>query len=611
MPVQKWHVESCSHSTQLAALRPVASWFPFQIVFCTLSPAQPNSRGRKLPEASAAIRSHRSNVRGNVGSDGVAQVIFLSLAAAVTHHRASYHALSSGPTLSIVVLSFLSAITATISLATIGGSYYINRVPRSPWSQLTVFPALWATVWGVVANISPVGRLATWSPVVGFEAYEWIRPVFGQFGIDWLVAAWAVVGAHTIGNWLVGSALAEDVEIFVEEEQIISFTSDNLLPHPQPVRPRKRSSLPGVGHVLVLAGTLVCLAAPSFVISSLPLPAVSSLSTTSLDVACALPDLRRSGVLTGAPGLNDFKSESKMLENSADIILWPEGAVHFESSAEKEAAFEKLSSGMSNKKLYGISFEEYTLRDMSNGTQKEGIRRNGFALLSKQGLLMEYYKQHLVPKSFSLTASSDPPEIYTWNLGPPKGWNKTAWSPQTPSMRPIPLTASICLDFSTSASFSSLEERPALILAPARTWHTSVGYAMWEQARARAEELGSVVLWCDGGAGGVSGVAGGGMREFVQVGQGSWVRQIGIAWPFDQRRTFFSRGGGWAAVGAAWGIVGVGAGVEILVLKFLGVGGAARIVGKIRTLAAAAGALSLRRKREEQQPLLPHDLLEG
>lgn len=551
--------------------------------------------------------------RGNVGSHGVAQVIFLSLAAAVTHLRASYHALSSGPTLSIVVLSFLSAIDATISLATICGSYYINRVPHSPWSQLTVFPALWATVWGVVANISPVGRLATWSPVVGFEAYEWIRPVFGQFGIDWLVAAWAVVGAHTIGSWLVGSALAEDVDIFVEEEQIISFTSDNLLPHPPPVRPHKRSSLPGAGHVHVLAGTLVCLAAPSFVISSLPLPAVSSLSTTSLDVACALPDLWRSGVLTGAPGLDDFKRESKMLENSAEIILWPEGAVHFESSAEKEAAFEELSSGMSNKKLYGISFEEYTLRDMSNGTQKEGIRRNGFALLSKQGLLMEYYKQHLVPiaESFSLTASSDPPEIYTWNLGPPKGWNKTAWSPQTPSMRPIPLTASICLDFSTSASFSSLEERPALILAPARTWHTSVGYAMWEQARARAEELGSVVLWCDGGAGGVSGVAGGGMREFVQVGQGSWVRRIGIAWPFDQRRTFFSRGGGWAAVGAAWGIVGVGAGVETLVLQFLGVGGTARIVGKIRALAAAAGALSLRRKREEQQPLLPPDLLEG
>ena len=64
---------------------------------------------------------------------------------------------------------------------------------------------------------------------------------------------------------------------------------------------------------------------------------------------------------------------------------------------------------------------------------------------------------------------------------------------------------------------------------------------MWLQAKQRAAELESIVLWCDGGEGGVSGVAGRGFNDVVQVGSGSFVRTIGIQYPFNDQKTIFAR----------------------------------------------------------------------
>jgi hypothetical protein len=147
-----------------------------------------------------------------------------------------------------------------------------------------------------------------------------------------------------------------------------------------------------------------------------------------------------------------------------------------------------------------------------------------------------------------MVPSSDPPTITTLPFKP--------LSLKMPNSDPkqlydLPLTGSICLDVAHPGAFTDLSSRPALILAPARTWHPSVGVAMWEQARARAEEIGSQVLWCDGGEGGVSGVAGGGLAEFMQVGTMSWVRTIGVQWPFGEQRTVY----GWGGVGLAFSLV--------------------------------------------------------
>ncbi|KAJ2912146.1 hypothetical protein MD484_g8268, partial [Candolleomyces efflorescens] len=89
--------------------------------------------------------------------------------------------------------------------------------------------------------------------------------------------------------------------------------------------------------------------------------------------------------------------------------------------------------------------------------------------------------------------------------------------------------------------FSHLKTRPGLILAPARTWERSVGLSMWLQAKQRAQELDSMVLWCDGGEGGFSGIAGGGYQSFEQVGSGSWVKDIGVDHPFREGKTLYAR----------------------------------------------------------------------
>lgn len=73
---------------------------------------------------------------------------------------------------------------------------------------------------------------------------------------------------------------------------------------------------------------------------------------------------------------------------------------------------------------------------------------------------------------------------------------------------------------------------------------------MYELACARGDEIGAEVLWCDGGAGGLSGVAGS-----TQVGTGSWVKIIGIPYPSDDRaRTPYGVGGDWLALAAVLGI---------------------------------------------------------
>ncbi len=130
--------------------------------------------------------------------------------------------------------------------------------------------------------------------------------------------------------------------------------------------------------------------------------------------------------------------------------------------------------------------------------------------------------------------------MFTIELPPPRGMNKTDWSSSPNHTRPIPVTTSICLDFTDPKPFSNLESRPALILAPARTWDLDIGFAMWEQAKQRAEELGTMILWCDGGDGGVSGVAGQGMNDIQQVGRGSWLRSIGVEYPHNDSRTWYA-----------------------------------------------------------------------
>lgn len=187
----------------------------------------------------------------------------------------------------------------------------------------------------------------------------------------------------------------------------------------------------------------------------------------------------------------------------------------------------------------------------------------------------------------SLTPGHEVPHLVTLNLTKPSEWKGPGWS-QTGSTRPVTLTASICLDFASAASFTALPSRPALILAPARTWHESVGRAMWEQAQARAAESGATVLWCDGGRGGLSGLASARHSEIVQVGPGSWSMPVGLPYPLDTRRTWYMAGGQGAAAAAVWAVALVGLLVE----------GGAEAVNVGQALAAVRRVLETLRRRK-------------
>ena len=127
---------------------------------------------------------------------------------------------------------------------------------------------------------------------------------------------------------------------------------------------------------------------------------------------------------------------------------------------------------------------------------------------------------------------------------------------------------------------------------------------MWEQARARAEEAGGMVLFCDGGAQGASGVAGHGIREPVQFGSGSWTRTIGVEWPLKQRRTIYMWGGETLQFGIMFLLLGGGWAIEGLVLRANhgGVRGAVTSFSRLREILGRVFRRSA--PQGEQQPLL-------
>jgi len=122
----------------------------------------------------------------------------------------------------------------------------------------------------------------------------------------------------------------------------------------------------------------------------------------------------------------------------------------------------------------------------------------------------------------------------------------------------------------------ALDSRPGLILAPANTWDVTIGRAMLEQARMRADEVGATLLWCDAGGGGgssprgkeggedvpgspSSGVSGvvGQYESTVQIGRGTFVKTVGVKWPFGdpERRTMYAAGGDLMVLVIVWGLV--------------------------------------------------------
>jgi hypothetical protein len=81
----------------------------------------------------------------------------------------------------------------------------------------------------------------------------------------------------------------------------------------------------------------------------------------------------------------------------AKIILWPEGAVVFNSPKEREDAFIKIRDKITGPYV-GVSFEE-TVGDPSDPAGRTAMSRTGIALISQHSndTHLMYYKRNLVP----------------------------------------------------------------------------------------------------------------------------------------------------------------------------------------------------------------------
>lgn len=284
------------------------------------------------------------------------------------------------PLVAITSLFLLTCATSALIVYAVLLDATFKPSVYSIWAHFLLFPTIWATSQQLAALFSPIGYLATWTPVLGDGAYRWLRPFLGSGGIDWVVGAWAVVLSELIGMWIMGpggtlSASGEG------ERLLITVNEDEVLDNVNWEGPRRPLRL------FFIFCTLCIAALPSYFIRSLPIP-VNSETTARLTVACALPFAPD---ISSKPTLDDMKYETRVLVGLAKVVLWPEGSVRFNSTEEKEETIEHVKK-YAAKSLVGMSFEEYT-----NETGQEGKLRNGFMLLDRAGIIFEYYKRHLVP----------------------------------------------------------------------------------------------------------------------------------------------------------------------------------------------------------------------
>lgn len=314
----------------------------------------------------------------NAPFNAVTLWLSISLGQSVPRAGAAFHALST-PGVSFLFLFVFSCGESLIALSTIYLNHKFRTKIVSSWSQNLLFPALWTATSFTTATISPAGRLSTWGPVDGLGAYRWMLPFLGTSGVDWIMAAWAVVLSCIMEAWLIGDDDMDD---------------DRLIIIPTEIAIARQKRSPNRQASVLLGVLLLTLALPSLVLQELPLPVAYPISTP-LSVGCVLP--RFNHYKNAAPTLDDFIAESQKLTNNAKILLWPEGAVQFASKDEKNQAFDRIRTSITGSYV-GVSFEE-EFTQPGDQTGETGSKRTGIALISKDSSepLFVYYKRYLVP----------------------------------------------------------------------------------------------------------------------------------------------------------------------------------------------------------------------
>ena len=226
-----------------------------------------------------------------------------------------------------------------------------------------------------------------WSPVTGIGPYTWVSSYLGTWGIDFIVAGWATVLAEVIAVPL----SQHSTSIGGQEGTGNAANSTPFTDDPHQIPPRDRSAS---HHKSAFTILLLILALPSLLIDPVPNP-VYTTATTPFTLGCALPETHLPGMKPHSATLDHYINETRKM-TSAKIVLWPEGALRFGTEAERNKTFEEIAKKVlkPHKGLYiGLGFEDYA----TESHNKRASKRNGFALLVEDKVVLQYYKRYLVP----------------------------------------------------------------------------------------------------------------------------------------------------------------------------------------------------------------------
>jgi hypothetical protein len=269
---------------------------------------------------------------------------------------------------------------------------------RSAFGGILLFPTLWTSTWALFVYFSPLGRIGSWTPMIGVEAYSWLTPVFGQPGIDYVTALWAAVIAEYVGQWAMGAKAHEElpesaspnVDLLtpIEDENATTNGHGN---HTRSNTPR-RNPLPYLLGILLVAMT------PSSQAPVLPLPNHSP-NTTELTVSCVHPYVKNPGTPLG---FDDYLAETVTQSARAKVLLWPEGAVRFQNEKERAHAFAVIANVSYLRNAWIAIGYEQLFSDSGETSHGKRVRgHNALAIFGPKKEPVTYAKRKLVPrKSF-------------------------------------------------------------------------------------------------------------------------------------------------------------------------------------------------------------------
>ncbi|KAG9092525.1 hypothetical protein FRC06_011889 [Ceratobasidium sp. 370] len=232
--------------------------------------------------------------------------------------------------------------------------------------------------------------------MTGVDMYSWMAPIFGQAGVDYLTALWAVVVAEYVGQWAMGVGAREELpnEASPNVDLLTPIVDEVEATNLDGRCARQKAGDQQHNPLLYLLAALFLLMLPSYETPILPLPAHSP-NTTEVTVGCVHPYVSTPGT---APTLDDYIGETLTQANRAKILLWPEGAVQFRTEAERSTVFERIANASTQRNAWiAVGYEQLFTEggETSHGKRVRG--HNGLAIFGPRMEPVKYLKRRLVP----------------------------------------------------------------------------------------------------------------------------------------------------------------------------------------------------------------------